>query len=310
MPRTRTAGAPALMTLLLLPCLAGVMACRAGAGAPAGTTPAVPNAFAADPLWDDGRAEIDAYEASEPRYGIPRPLTAYHIVVKEDFSRSQLVKVDPGHDPSDRITVLKLNQVLHLQTGIYAYHQMASAFFERSGMELLKLSVVSFEWCGNSYKEYTRRGDGATLRAHTYWDGQADVTYPLPTGADVILYDQLPLWVRSLPQVAGTTRRLRLVPGQIGSQAPPPRPTPVTLRAVTEEPVATPAGRFQALRWELQPADGSPDLYWTARQPPYLLVAWDKADGGRYRLLWTQRLAYWRLNHPGDERHLQGPEAP
>src|SRR5690348_7933606 len=60
--------------------LAAAAACRAkgpaGGARAAGRDPA-PNAFAADRTWDDGKAEIDAYEAKERRYGIARPFTAY-----------------------------------------------------------------------------------------------------------------------------------------------------------------------------------------------------------------------------------------
>jgi len=318
--------------------LVGLFACRGGpggsavpdAGAPAAHEADVdgPNRFAADRLWDDGRAEIDAYEAITRRYGILRPFTAYHIVVKEDFSRRQLVKADPGHDAADVGTVLKLNQVLQYQTGIYSYHQMASTFYDRTSMELLKFTLTSFEWCGNSFKEFTRRPDGVRLHVHTYWDNQAEATYELPASPDLILYDQLPLWIRSLPQTPGTSRSLRLVPGQIESKGARPEPIAALLRATTEESVRVPAGTFRALRWELQASERRPEahggrtgpaaarsgiaeagseIYWTARDFPYLLVAWSKPDGGSYRLKWTRRLAYWTLNHPGDESYLTGP---
>ena len=298
----------ALAVLAVLAALAGCRARGGGAGGgPVAPGVAAPNPFAANRLWDDGRAEVDAYDATVRRYGVLRPFTAYHIVVKEDFSRAQLVKADPGHDPNDLLTVLKLNQVLQFQTGIYAYHQMASAFYDRAGMDLLKFSLTSFEWCGNSYKEYTRRDDKAALQVHTYWDGEAEATYDVPVGPDVVLYDQMPLWIRALPQSAGTARDLRVVAGQIDSKGPRPEIEPGILRAVAEETVPTPAGPFRALRWELKAADRNPDLYWTARDFPYLLVAWDRPDGGSYRLKWTQRLPYWELNHPGGEKYLLGP---
>src|SRR2546425_13248551 len=163
--------------------LAAVAACAGGGsfGGGAAATAAV-NAFAANPLWDDGRAEIDAYEASILRYGIPRPLTAYLIVVKVDFSKQQLVKADPDHDPGDLFTVLKLNHVIDYQTGIYSYHQLASVFFDRASMDLVKFSLTSNEWCGNTYKEYTRRVGKGALHAHTYWDNQAEATYDVPVG--------------------------------------------------------------------------------------------------------------------------------
>ena len=286
----------------------GAPAVAAGSEGPAGGAVADPaNGFAANALWDDGRAEVNAYEASERRYGVLRPFTAYHIVVKEDFSKQQLVKADPGHDPADLVTVLKLNQVINYQTGIYSYHQMASTFYDRATMDLLKFTLTSFEWCGNSFKEYTRRDGRAALHVHTYWDTMADATYDLPVGPDVVLYDQLPLWIRSLPQAPGTTRALRLVPGQIDSKGPKPEIEAATLRAVAEESVTTPAGPFRALRWELKAGDGQPDLYWTAREFPHLLISWSKPDGGAYRLKWTQRLAYWTLHDPGGEKYLAGP---
>ncbi len=293
---------PVLLIALLLGCGGAGSAVAVPHGSDAGA-----NSFAANALWDDGRAEVNAYEAAERRYGILRPFTAYHIVVKEDFSKAQLVKADPGHDPSDLVTVLKLNQVIHYQTGIYSYHQMASTFYDRTTMDLLKFSLTSFEWCGNSFKEITRRDGRAKLHVHTYWDGQADATYDLPSGADVVLYDQLPLWIRSLPQEAGTSRSLRLVPGQINSKGPRPEVEPAGLRAVAEETVTEPAGTYKALRWEMKVDDRQPDIFWTARSFPYLLVAWSKPDGGSYRLKWTQRLAYWTLNGPGNEKYLEGP---
>ena len=290
--------------------LAAVAACSGGGpfGGRASAATAAPNVFAANSLWDDGRAEIDAYQASMRRYGVPRLMTAYLIVVKEDFSKKQLVKADPDHDPADLFTVLKLNHVINYQTGIYSYHQMASCFFDRSTMDLVKLSLTSNEWCGNTYKEFTRRGGRGSLHLRTYWDGMAEATHEVPVGPDVVFYDQLPLWIRSLPQTPGTTRSLRLLPSEIDSKGSKPEPRPATLTAVTaEEVLVVPAGLFRTVRWDLKIGDTRPDTFWTARDEPYVLVAWDRADGSGYRLKWTQRLAYWKLNHPGDEKYLEGP---
>jgi hypothetical protein len=272
----------------------------AGAGAERGTR------FAASPLWDDGNAEVSAYEAAVRRYGVPRPFTAYLIVVKEDFSRTQLVKADPGHDPADLVTVLKLNQILEFQTGIYSYNQMASTFHERVTMDLLKLTLASFEWCGNTFKEYTRRGGRGTLHVRTYWDGQARADYELPVAPDVLFYDELPLRLRALPQAAGTSLIARLVPTQIDSRGPKPELRAAQVRAAAEEILIVPAGSFRALRWDVKTRDAV-DTYWLDRNFPHVLLAWDRPDGSSFRLRWTQRLPYWKLNRPGDERYLQGP---
>jgi len=290
--------------------LAAVAACSGAGpfGERAAAATAVPNTFARNTLWDDGRAEIDAYQASIRRYGVPRQFTAYLIVVKEDLSKTQLVKAESDHDPGDRLPVLKLNHVIGYQTGIYSYHQMASCFFDRATMDLVKLSLTSNEWCGNTYKEYTKRAGRGSLHVHTYWDGMAEATYGVPTGSDVVFYDALPLWIRSLPQTPGTTRAVRLLPSQIESKGPKPEPRAATLTAAAaQELVMVPAGGFATLRWDLNAGEARPDSFWTSRDYPYLLVAWDRADGSGYRLQWTQRLAYWQLNHLGDEAYLKGP---
>src|SRR5439155_24377219 len=82
--------------------LMAVPGCRPGPAAGRAAAPAAgPNPFAASPLWDDGRAEIDAYEAAVLRYGFPQGFTGHLIVVQEDFSKTELVKPDPGHDFDD-----------------------------------------------------------------------------------------------------------------------------------------------------------------------------------------------------------------
>lgn len=301
--RRRRASAWRIVPILLL--AAGSCAENPGSGDLVAPPPADPATFSGHPLWDDGRAEISAYEAVMPRYGFPRPFTAYHIVVKEDFSRAQLVKADPGHDPGDLVPVIKMNQVYEYRTGIYAYRQMLSTFHARAGMTLLKLTLTSFEWCGNTFKEYTLRDGRGRLHVHTYWDGMAEADYDIPAGPDLVFHDELPLRVRSLPQTAGTERSLRVVEGQVGSRGPKPAIRTARLLAAETETLSVPAGRFEALRWDLEFPEGGRDRFWTAVEFPHLLLAWERADGASFHLTWTDRLAYWELNRPGDEKHLE-----
>src|SRR5512146_577783 len=81
-----------------------------------------------DRLWDDGRAEYDVYAATEVREGLPRPARVVHVIVKEPFDRRTRVKSErPGS-----IDVIKMNQVIDVPTGVYAYHQMQSTFWDRA----------------------------------------------------------------------------------------------------------------------------------------------------------------------------------
>jgi hypothetical protein len=262
------------------------------------------NAWARHPLWDDGQAEINAYDAVETRYGKTRPYVDYQIVVKEPFSRRLLVKADPDHEPADVFPVLKLNHVIHYQTGIYAYHQMLSFFFDPEDMQPLKWTLTSFEWCGNTFKEFTRRDKQVRLATRTYWDGDADQEYDLPFDRDTVFYDQLPVWLRSQPLEAGASRTLRVYPTQISSKAPRPQAAPATISVAGREEIALADGsRRSAALVQVALGDGLHRL-WFDSEFPHVLLGWERPDGGRGRLKWTRRLKYWELNQPGDERWL------
>src|SRR5947209_7611453 len=106
-------------------------------------------------FWGDGKAELDGYALTEPRYGAPREGKAVLIFVTEDFSDSLRVKADPGkHPPSDVFPVLKLNFVRKFQTGIYDYSVLTSTFArtELPAWPVVKVSFSAQEWCGHVYQ--------------------------------------------------------------------------------------------------------------------------------------------------------------
>src|SRR5436309_2877358 len=123
--------------------------------------------------WGDGKAEFDFYDAQIVRYGQPRATEVIQILVREPFDPKQLVKPDEWKLPGV-IQVLKLNQVLHIPTGIYVYQQMHSNFWRVDDARLLKFSLTSNDSCGNTFKEGRRVGDKFDYEYHTYWDGMAD----------------------------------------------------------------------------------------------------------------------------------------
>src|SRR4051812_35432527 len=101
--------------------------------------------------WGDGKAELDGYALTQPRYGEKREGTAVLVFVTEDFSDSLRVKADPGkHPPSDVYPVLKLNFIRDFQTGIYDYNVMTSTFLKTEDhFAPVKISFSSQEWCGH-----------------------------------------------------------------------------------------------------------------------------------------------------------------
>src|SRR3954469_12493459 len=137
--------------------------------APAQFTPAL---LQNNSYWGDGKAEFDIYDAQIVREGAPRPCEVLHVLVRESFDPKQLVKSDKLNQP-DAIPVLKLNQILHVPTGLYVAQQMHSNFWRVDNAQLLKFPLTSNDSFGNTYKEGRREGDGFAYEFRTYSDEMA-----------------------------------------------------------------------------------------------------------------------------------------
>src|SRR2546422_5107529 len=147
-----------------------LIAFAAGKSAPAQFTPAF---LQNSSYWGDGKAEFDFYDAQIVREGQPRPCEVLRILVREPFDPKQLVKPDDLKRP-DLINVIKLNQILHVPTGIYVYQQMHSNFWQIDNGLLVKWSLTSNDSCGNAFKEARLLSGELAYEFHTYWDGMAD----------------------------------------------------------------------------------------------------------------------------------------
>lgn len=248
--------------------------------------------------WGDGKAEFNIYDAQIARYGIPRACEVIHILVREPFDPKQLVKPEGSPRP-ETIAVLKLNQILHVPTGLYVYQQMHSTFWRVDDAKLLKFSLTSNDSCGNTFKEARRNGDQFTYEYHTYWDGMAEGKENIVPPANGYFYDELPWLVRTLDfskatgefdvQLAGSiinSKRDHIVfkPAKISF-----KPTEKTLDVAVEHA-------------------GGVDHFILDRDGPHLLREWNAADGSRLKLKRNLKVDYWNYNKPGDrERALANP---
>ena len=102
--------------------------------APAGAGFTRAAAWMADAYWRDGKAEFNTYDARIVRYGEARPCEVIQILVREDFAPNTMVKADNWQQPGT-YPVLKLNQILHIPTGLYVYQQMHSSVLEDRGRQ-------------------------------------------------------------------------------------------------------------------------------------------------------------------------------
>jgi hypothetical protein len=248
--------------------------------------------------WGDGKAEFNIYDAQVARYGQPRPTEVLHIFVREPFDPKQLVKPDDWQKPG-MITVLKLNQILHVPTGIYVYQQMHSNFWLVSDARLAKFSLTNSDSCGNTFKEGRRAGDQFAYTFHTYWDGMADGTETVTLPANGFFYDELPLRVRTIDFSKPSGEfEIQLASTMIKSKKDNFvfKPAKVSFNSTEKE-----------IHVDVVHADGT-DHFVLDRDFPYLLREWTAADGSHLKLKRSLKIDYWNYNKPGDrERALADP---
>ena len=254
--------------------------------------------------WNDGKAEFDIYDAQIMRYGQPRQTEVLHILVREPFDLKQMVKPDDWQRPGV-IQVLKMNQVLHISTGLYLYQQMHSNFWRADNGRLAKFSLTSNDSCGNTYKEALRGAEIFAYQWHTYWDGMAEgrenVTLP-PNG---FFYDELPLRVRTIDfSKPSGSFEIQLAPSIINSKKDELIFQPAQVHFDSTE---------RTIAVTVQHAGGT-DKFMLDRDFPYLLRTWEAADGSRLTMKRSLKVDYWNYHGLGDreralrDRRLEHPD--
>ena len=291
-------------------CLASLAACR-----PSATPgPRVHFPFLAAPEWR-GQAEVAEYVGQLTRYREPRRATLTLITVTEPLLPGPLVKAEQPR--AESVPALKQNQVLSYQTGTYPYRQMNSIFWRADYGELLRATMTSQEWCGQTLKDIRREGDHLRLSWNSYWEGEAlgnaVVGIPHHTAPVLaVLYDELPLLVRT-PEFRHY-RGLYLYPLLMSSQVyrpdwdiGGPKRQPAFVSAVAEpdtERILVDGREVLALRVTVRWSEGGStrvDTFWVDDASPHrTLLRWRRYDGSEFSLAKQSFAAYWKLNHVGD----------
>jgi len=255
--------------------------------------------------WGDGKAEFNIYDAQQTRYGQPRSSEVIHILVREPFSNRELVKAEPD-TRSGTYPVLKLNQILHVPTGIYLYQQMHSAFWRCDNGALVKATLTSNDSCGNTYKEFRALGgmrglftNGWSYEWRTYWEGMSAGKDVIEAPASACFYDELPLRVRTIDFTKDSGDfMIQLAPTIIGSKKGEVDFQPAKVRWQTQmktiDVTVNRAGKIEG--------------FVLAKEAPHKLLSWTQADGGTLTLRRSLKIDYWNYNKVGDkERALAQP---
>ncbi len=258
----------------------------AEAAAEAAPIPGADGSWRRAAVWDDGKAEFCAYDVKWARYGGKYDGRALLILVKEPWNAELEVKAD---DPARAgFDVLKLNHVRDVPTGIYSYHQMASAYLHRGTGALRKLAATSSEACGVSTAEVA----GGRLETRSYFDGQGDRSQDWPAGA--LPEDALPASLRDWVAAEKVPATLSVFPSLMHGRFPELKPADWR---VERKPGDS--------RVEIRLSNGAAwQAYTFERAAPHRLVRLERNDGTTYELAKCDRLTYWEMNGPGQEAWL------
>lgn len=278
--------------------LRSFLAALACLAAPTGHAQFSPALLQNNNYWGDGKAEFSIYGAEIVRYGQPRQTEILHILVREPIDPKQLVKPE-GSPGADSFPVLKMNQILHVPTGLYVYQQMHSNFWRVDNAQLQKFSLTSNDSCGNTYKEGRRAGDAFTYDYRTYWDGMASGSDNVKPPANGYFYDELPWIVRTIDFSKPTGEfEIQLAGSSIHSKKDTFTFAPAKVSFSSDR---------RAISVKLQHAGGA-DEFVLDRDPPHLMREWKAADGSRLKMKRNLKVDYWNYNKNGDkERAFNNP---
>jgi hypothetical protein len=251
-----------------------------------------------DSYWGDGKAEFNFYDAQMMREGQPRHCEILHIAVREPFDPKQWAKVDDWKRPGV-VPVVKLNQVLHVPTGVYVVHQMHSSFWQIDNGQLLKWSLTHSDGFGNTFKEVRCFGEQLAFNWHTYLDGTADGNENITPPANGYFYDELPLRVRTIDFSKPTGEfEIQLAPTAMNSKKDAIVFKPAKVKFTATAP---------KIDISIQHEAGT-DRFVLDGHFPFLLHEWNAADGSRLKLKNSLKFDYWNYNKNGDrERALKNP---
>ncbi len=254
--------------------------------------------------WGDGRAEMSGYRGVVSRYGELRPAELVQIYVTEPHDRRTWIKDDAVQGP-DRVAVLKLNQSLRFQTGVYPYSVMTSVFapvdshFDER-FQPVKISLTAQEWCGHVFAAAWPGPGELQLHTLSYFasEGEATERQAVPEGA--LYEDALLIQLRELdgPFHGGEDWEGALVPTLWRARRAhtPLRPSPATITRAPAERDGAPVTRFTVAQGDYRRTID------VERDAPRRVLGWSTSDGEEMQILATRRLPYWELNHNGDER--------
>ena len=270
--------------------------------------PPAPRRHASSEFWDhwgDGRAELSGYRVTLSRYGELREAQLSLIYVTEPHDRRTWIKDDDAEEPN-RVEVLKLIRSMQFMTGIYPYFVMGSTFspVDAWGGERfhpVRINLDMQEWCGSvTHRVFPGRERVRSIRL-SYFEDEGETRSELDIGEGTLYEDALLIQLRELdgPFHDGADWEGPLLRElwslRTGHRAIQPVQARITRTDATRGGVPVTHFRLEA------------GAYWRTYDvevvSPRRVLGWETSTGETAEILQTERLAYWGLNQPGDERY-------
>lgn len=252
--------------------------------------------------WYNGQAEVSSYTVQQGRYRDSHPGSAVVIFVTEDFSKSKQVKLDdPYNAGKDKVKVMKMNQSLKFNTGLYPYSVMLSTFLpvDRNNYpNALKVTSSIQEWCGMAFMQANREENDLAVKQFSYFESEGDQIFEFPeTFTEDELWNVIRLSPDDLP-----LGELEMIPS-------------FTYLRFSHQPVkpyraeASLSNKKNGYRYTIY----YPELARTftlhfSKDFPYTIDGWEdtySGSGGRTVKTFAERdttimIDYWNKNSPGD----------
>lgn len=252
--------------------------------------------------WGDGRAELSSYAAQVERYGILRDAEVVKIFVTEPMDRRTWIK-DDAAPTAQQIQVLKLNQMMKFQTGIYPYSVMTSTFspvghWRAEGFAPAKITLTVQEWCGHVFEGLWAGPEQMMTQVRSYFASEGEKTAIQKIDPRTLYEDALWIQLRELdgPFAGGKAWRGLVIPSLWRTRKKHIPTSPRQGEILREE---AHRGGVAVRRFTLR-YDG----YWKKIDIesawPHRILGWSASDGEKATLRGSKRLAYWMLNGPKD----------
>ncbi|MEM8873613.1 MAG: hypothetical protein AAGD32_05075 [Planctomycetota bacterium] len=238
-----------------------------------------------DSTWYDGLVEKATYDATRVIYGKARSYEAIFLTNKEQHETATWTKATGGSVKT--VEVWKHNQIEVVPTPNYDYKFTTTSHLTVDGLELTRMDMSESEWCGTTFAQYIKTGDGYDYFSFGYMPGEGRQTGTV--SGDVVPVNALPLYLRDFDFAAGEDVTLSLLPDQKSNRLQPFTPVEGTIKYLGEVDGG----------YELEVHIGG-NLFGTYtmadRDRLHVMLSFESADGTQtYKLKSQDRVNYWSI---------------